>query len=50
MASYTLSKTLTNADAALPFFATLHQGGAGKSLRSPQGDKAISNQDCLTTW
>ncbi len=45
MASYTWSKTLTNADAALPFFATLHQGGAPQNLYDHHGDKAISNQD-----
>jgi hypothetical protein len=45
MASYTWSKTLTNADAALPFFATLHQGGAPQNPFNKQGDKAISNQD-----
>ena len=45
MASYTWSKTLTNADAALPFFATLHQGGAPQNPFNQKGDKAISNQD-----
>jgi hypothetical protein len=45
MASYTWSKTLTNADSALPFFATLHQGGAPQNVFNKQGDKAISNQD-----
>jgi hypothetical protein len=45
MASYTYSKTLTNADAALPFFATLHQGGAPQNFFNQRGDKAISNQD-----
>ncbi|HEY1462695.1 MAG TPA: TonB-dependent receptor [Terriglobales bacterium] len=45
MASYTWSKTLTNADAALPFFATLHQGGAPQNVFNKDGDKAISNQD-----
>jgi len=45
MASYTWSKTLTNADAALPFFATLHQGGAPQNFFDQRGDKAISNQD-----
>ncbi|HEY8670433.1 MAG TPA: hypothetical protein VIL63_06325, partial [Terriglobales bacterium] len=45
MASYTYSKTLTNADAALPFFATLHQGGAPQNVFNQRGDKAISNQD-----
>jgi hypothetical protein len=45
MASYTWSKTLTDADAALPFFATLHQGGAPQNPFNKNGDKAISNQD-----
>jgi hypothetical protein len=45
MASYTWSKTLTDADAALPFFATLHQGGAPQNAFNKTGDKAISNQD-----
>ena len=45
MASYTWSKTLTNADSALPFFATLHQGGSPQNVFNKQGDKAISNQD-----
>ncbi len=45
MASYTWSKTLTNADAALPFFATLHQGGAPQDPFNLKNDKAISNQD-----
>jgi hypothetical protein len=45
MASYTWSKTLTDADAALPFFATLHGGGSGQNVFNKNGDKAISNQD-----
>ena len=45
MASYTWSKTLTDADSALPYFATLHQGGAPQNVFNKQGDKAISNQD-----
>jgi hypothetical protein len=45
MASYTWSKTLTDADSALPFFATLHQGGAPQDPFNKNGDKAISNQD-----
>jgi hypothetical protein len=45
MASYTWSKTLTDADSALPFFATLHQGGAPQDVFNKTGDKAISNQD-----
>src|SRR6266481_7611066 len=39
MASYTWSKTLTNADAALPFFATLHQGGAPQNFFDQRSDK-----------
>jgi hypothetical protein len=45
MASYTWSKTLTDADAALPFFATLHGGGSAQNPFDPNGEKAISNQD-----
>jgi hypothetical protein len=45
MASYTWSKTLTDADSALPFFATLHQGGAPQNVFDRRSDKAISNQD-----
>ena len=45
MASYTWSKTLTDADAALPFFATLHQGGAGQNPFNKRGDVSLSNQD-----
>jgi len=46
MASYTWSKTLTDADSALPYFATLNQGGG--ALQSPfnkKNDKSISGQD-----
>jgi hypothetical protein len=45
MASYTWSKTLTDADAALPFFATLHGGGSAQNPFDKKGEKAISNQD-----
>ncbi|TMI28478.1 hypothetical protein E6H30_01065 [Candidatus Bathyarchaeota archaeon] len=45
MASYTWSKTLTDADAALPFFATLHGGGSAQNPFNLKGEKAISNQD-----
>jgi hypothetical protein len=45
MASYTWSKILTDADSALPFFATLHQGGAPSNVFNRRVDKAISNQD-----
>lgn len=45
LASYTWSKTLTDADAGLPFFATLHGGGAVQNPFNLDGEKAISNQD-----
>jgi hypothetical protein len=45
MVSYTFSKTLTDADAALPFFATLHGGGSAQNPFDKKGEKAISNQD-----
>jgi hypothetical protein len=44
--SYTWSKTLTDADSALPYFATANQGGG--QLQDPfdkKDDKAISGQD-----
>jgi len=45
MASYTWSKTLTNADSALPFFATLAQGGSPQDPFNQRNDKSLSNQD-----
>ena len=45
MASYTWSKTLTDADAALPFFATLHGGGSAQNPYDLRSEKSISNQD-----
>src|SRR5437868_2073699 len=45
LASYTWSKTLTDADSALPFFATLHGGGSAQNPFNLKGEKAISNQD-----
>ena len=45
MASYTWSKTLTNADSALPFFATLAGGGSPQDPDNHHNDKSISNQD-----
>jgi hypothetical protein len=45
MASYTWSKTLTDADSALPFFATLAGSAGPQNSFNKQGDKAISNQD-----
>ena len=45
MASYTWSKTLTDADSALPYFATLAGSAGPQNVFNKQGDKAISNQD-----
>jgi hypothetical protein len=45
MASYTWSKTLTDADSALPFFATLAGSAGPQNSFNKRGDKAISNQD-----
>lgn len=49
LASYTWSKTLTDADSALPFFATLHGGGAAQNPFNKAAEKAISNQDIPQT-
>jgi hypothetical protein len=43
--SYTWSKTLTDADSALPFFATLAGGGSPQNTFDKRGEKSISNQD-----
>jgi len=45
MASYTWSKTLTDADSALPYFATLAGSAGPQNAFNKQGDKAISDQD-----
>ncbi len=45
MASYTWSKTLTDADDALPYFATLHGGGSAQNPFNLNGEKTYSNQD-----
>jgi hypothetical protein len=45
MASYTWSKTLTDADSALPYFATLAGSAGPQNSFNKYGDKAISNQD-----
>jgi hypothetical protein len=45
LVSYTWSKTLTDADSALPFFATLHGGGSPQNTFGTKGEKALSNQD-----
>ncbi|MBZ5654359.1 MAG: TonB-dependent receptor [Acidobacteriia bacterium] len=45
LASYSWTKTLTDADDALPFFATLHGGGSAQNPFNKRGEKVISNQD-----
>lgn len=46
MASYTFSKTLTDADSALPFFATLDTSpGSPQNPENKKGEKSISTQD-----
>jgi hypothetical protein len=45
LASYSWTKTLTDADDALPFFATLHGGGSAQNPFNKRGEKFISNQD-----
>ena len=45
MASYTWSKTLTDADSALPYFATLAGSAGPQNAFNKYGDKAISDQD-----
>ncbi len=46
LASYTFSKTLTDADSALPFFATLFTNpGSPQNPENKKGEKSISTQD-----
>jgi hypothetical protein len=45
MVSYTWSKTLTDADSALPFFATLAGSAGPQDPFNKKDDKAISDQD-----
>ena len=45
MVSYTWSKTLTDADSALPYFATLAGSAGPQDAFNKKGDKAISDQD-----
>jgi hypothetical protein len=49
MAAYTWSKTLTDADSALPYFATLHGGGSAQNPFNLAGEKSLSNQDVPQT-
>ncbi len=45
LASYTWSKTLTDADSALPYFAQLAGGGGIQNPFDLKAEKAVSNQD-----
>lgn len=45
MAAYTWAKTLTDADSALPYFASSQGGGSIQNPFNSKGEKAISNQD-----
>ena len=45
LASYTYSKTMTDADSALPFFATLAGGGSAQNPFDLKNEKSVSNQD-----
>jgi hypothetical protein len=50
LASYTWSKTLTDADDALPYFATLQGGGGHQNPFNLNAEKAVSNQDVPQTF
>ena len=45
LAAYTYSKTLTDADSALPAFSSFHGGGSIQDPFNSKSEKAISNQD-----
>lgn len=45
LTSYTFSKTLTDADSALPIFGTFSGGGELQNPYNVQAEKAVSNQD-----
>jgi len=45
LASYTFSKTITDADAAQPYWSTLQNGGAVQDPENLRGEKAVSSED-----
>lgn len=49
LTSYTWSKTITDADSALPAFAGFSGGGSVQNPYNLKGEKAISNQDIPNT-
>ena len=50
LASYTVSKTLTDADSALPAFAGFSGGGYGQNPYNLKGEKSLSFQDIPQTF
>jgi hypothetical protein len=50
LASYTFSKTLTDADSALPEFAQFSGGGYGQNPYNLKGEKSLSYQDIPHTF
>jgi hypothetical protein len=50
LASYTWSKTLTDADSALPEFATFSGGGSVQNSYNLDGEKSVSFQDIRHTF
>lgn len=45
LASYTFSKTLTDADAIQPYYSTLQNQGGTQNPYNHKGEKAVSNED-----
>lgn len=45
LASYTFSKTLTDADVIQPYWSTLQNGGAVQDPENLRGEKAVSSED-----
>ena len=45
LVSYTWSKTLTDSDGLLPFFAQINGGGSVQDPYNRRGEKAVSNQE-----
>lgn len=45
LASYTFSKTLTDADVIQPYWSTLQNGGAVQDPENLNGEKAVSSED-----
>jgi hypothetical protein len=50
LASYTFSKTLTDADVIQPYWSTLQNGGAVQDPENLRGEKAVSSEDIPNTF